>query len=94
MSKLRVNAFTASADGFGAGPRSGAMTTGWAAAAKATSLVALICAKGTVVASASSNYLTMTPHAMRSPAFPAGSLTMSSALAWITNAVPPLANTE
>jgi len=33
MSKLRVNAFTASADGFGAGPRSGAMTTTWAAAA-------------------------------------------------------------
>jgi hypothetical protein len=33
MSKLRVNAFTASADGFGAGRRSGAMTTGWAAAA-------------------------------------------------------------
>ena len=31
---------------------------------------------------------------MRSPALPAGSLFMSSALAWTTSAVPPPAKTE
>lgn len=41
-----------------------------------------------------SSYLVIVPQAMRSPAFPEGSLIRSSALAWITSAVPPLANTE
>jgi hypothetical protein len=36
----------------------------------------------------------ITPQAMRSPAFPAGSVFMSSALAWITSAVPPLLKME
>ena len=31
---------------------------------------------------------------MRSPALPSGSLVISSALAWITSAVPPLLKTE
>ena len=34
------------------------------------------------------------PHAIRAPAFPAGSLFMSSAAAWIISAVPPLAKIE
>ncbi len=34
------------------------------------------------------------PQAMRSPAFPAGSVFISSALAWIIRAVPPPAKTE
>src|SRR4029077_1633363 len=36
----------------------------------------------------------ITPHAMRSPALPLGSVFMSSALAWITSAVPPLLKRE
>jgi hypothetical protein len=39
-------------------------------------------------------YYVITPQAMRSPALPAGSDFRSSALAWITRAVPPFANTE
>src|SRR6185369_13213302 len=39
-------------------------------------------------------YLVMVPHAIRSPAFPAGSVFRSSALAWTTSAVPPLLKTE
>ena len=40
------------------------------------------------------SYGVIVPQAIRSPAFPAGSVFMSSALAWITIAVPPLANRE
>ena len=39
-------------------------------------------------------YLTISPQAIRSPALPAGSLFISSAWAWMTNAVPPPAKTE
>jgi hypothetical protein len=39
-------------------------------------------------------YFVITPQAIRSPALPAGSDFMSSGLAWITKAVPPLANNE
>jgi len=41
-----------------------------------------------------SYYFVIVPQAMRSPAFPDGSLIRSSALAWIISAVPPFANTE
>ncbi len=40
------------------------------------------------------NYSLITPHAIRSPAFPAGSVFMSSAFAWTTSAVPPLLKSE
>jgi hypothetical protein len=40
------------------------------------------------------DYLVITPQAMRSPALPAGSVFWSSALAWMTRAVPPLLNSE
>ena len=36
----------------------------------------------------------MTPHAMRAPEFPPGSVSMSSGPAWIMMEVPPLAKTE
>src|SRR5213595_341772 len=36
----------------------------------------------------------MTPQATRSPELPAGSLILSSALAWITRALPSASNTE
>ena len=39
-------------------------------------------------------YFVITPHAIRSPALPAGSDFMSSGFAWITKAVPPLTNSE
>jgi len=41
-----------------------------------------------------SSYFVTTPQAMRSPEFPEGSVFMSSALAWMTMAVPPLLKSE
>ena len=43
-------------------------------------------------AGAAGSYLVIVPQAIRSPAFPEGSLFRSSAFAWIMSAVPPLAN--
>lgn len=40
------------------------------------------------------SYCVIVPQAMRSPALPAGSVFMSSGLAWTISAVPPLPNTE
>ena len=39
-------------------------------------------------------YFVTTPQAMRSPELPEGSVFISSALAWMTSAVPPLLNSE
>ena len=41
-----------------------------------------------------SSYFVTTPQAIRSPEFPEGSVFMSSALAWMTIAVPPLVKSE
>lgn len=42
----------------------------------------------------STNYFVIVPQAMRSPALPEGSVFMSSALAWMTRAVPPFEYSE
>jgi hypothetical protein len=47
-----------------------------------------------VISMADTIYFVISPQAIRSPALPAGSLFMSSALAWTTNAVPPPEKTE